>query len=49
VEHRPEELEALLESHDYQFAVVDLKLGTGSGLTCVQMLAERDPKRASSC
>jgi two-component system response regulator RegA len=46
VEHAasPEELEALLESHDFQFAVVDLKLGTGSGLTCVQMLAERDPE-----
>lgn len=40
----PDELEALLDARDYQFAVVDLKLGTGSGLTCVQMLAERDPE-----
>jgi len=45
VEHAasPDELEVLLDAHDFQFAVVDLKLGTGSGLTCVQMLAERDP------
>lgn len=40
----PDELEALLDARDFQFAVVDLKLGTGSGLTCVQMLAERDPE-----
>jgi len=46
VEHaaNPDELGVLLENHDFRYAVVDLKLGSGSGLTCVQMLAERDPE-----
>lgn len=39
----PEELAALLLEDSFAYAVVDLKLGTASGLTCVQMLAERDP------
>ena len=40
----PEELEALLQDSQFQFAVVDLKLGTSSGLTCVQMLHQNDPE-----
>ncbi|WP_408589776.1 response regulator transcription factor [Novosphingobium sp.] len=39
----PEALEALLAAQDFAYAVVDLKLGTASGLTCVHMLHERDP------
>ncbi|MFX7849588.1 response regulator, partial [Acinetobacter baumannii] len=39
-----EALEALLATHAFAYAVVDLKLGTASGLTCVQMLHERDPQ-----
>ena len=35
-------LNGLLETHTPQFAVVDLKLGTDSGLTCVKELHERD-------
>jgi two-component system response regulator RegA len=39
----PEGLATLLETQSFDFAVVDLKLGTASGLTCVQMLHEHDP------
>ncbi|PEQ13840.1 two-component system response regulator [Novosphingobium sp. PC22D] len=39
----PDELEALLEGGlRFDFAVVDLKLGTASGLSCVRMLHEAD-------
>jgi ActR/RegA family two-component response regulator len=30
-------------THSFDYAVVDLKLGTASGLTCVQMLSQNDP------
>ena len=39
----PEELTQLLESQSFGYAVVDLKLGTASGLTCVQALHAHDP------
>lgn len=39
----PEELAALLPRERFDFAVVDLKLGTASGLPCVQMLHAHDP------
>ena len=39
----PEDLEALLVTAHFEYAVVDLKLGTASGLTCVQVLHEHDP------
>ena len=39
----PEELAALIAQERFAFAVVDLKLGTASGLTCVQMLHDHDP------
>ena len=39
----PEELDRLLESERPDFAVVDLKLGTGSGLPCVRTLHELNP------
>jgi two-component system response regulator RegA len=39
----PDELIALLPLERFDFAVVDLKLGTASGLPCVQMLHDRDP------
>ncbi|WP_157216430.1 response regulator transcription factor [Flavisphingomonas formosensis] len=38
-----EELKALLETHDPGYAVVDLKLGSTSGLVCVQTLHAHDP------
>lgn len=38
----PEDLEALLAAARFDYAVVDLKLGTASGLGCVQMLHQRD-------
>lgn len=38
----PDELTVLLVQERFDFAVVDLKLGTASGLTCVQMLHEHD-------
>lgn len=38
----PDELTALLAEERFDFAVVDLKLGTASGLTCVQMLHDHD-------
>ena len=34
---------ALLDTHDPGYAVVDLKLGSASGLTCVQTLHAHDP------
>lgn len=40
----PDELAALIDAGEaFDFAVVDLKLGTASGLTCVQMLHRADP------
>ena len=39
----PGELAALLAGFHPRFAVVDLKLGTESGLVCVQHLAAADP------
>lgn len=39
----PDELEAMLGTATFDYAVVDLKLGTASGLTCVQMLSQHDP------
>jgi ActR/RegA family two-component response regulator len=39
----PDELDTLLDSNSFDYAVVDLKLGTASGLTCVQMLSQNDP------
>jgi two-component system response regulator RegA len=43
VAHGPGELDALLEEAEPGYAVVDLKLGTGSGLGCVQRLHAHDP------
>lgn len=40
----PSELEALLERLRFSYAVVDLKLGTSSGLKCVQQLHRTDPR-----
>ncbi len=39
----PDALAALLVDEGFDYAVVDLKLGTASGLTCVQMLHQADP------
>lgn len=39
----PEELDALLPDATPGYAVVDLKLGTASGLPCVQRLHAHDP------
>ncbi len=39
----PEELVALITSEIFDFAVVDLKLGTASGLGCVKLLHHHDP------
>lgn len=39
----PEDMTLLLEHNRPQYAVVDLKLGTSSGLTCVQSLHQHDP------
>lgn len=38
-----EELVELLKTHQPGYAVVDLKLGGASGLTCVQTLRAKDP------
>lgn len=38
----PQELERLLESERFGFAVVDLKLGTASGLGCVERLSREN-------
>ncbi|MGE4323041.1 MAG: response regulator transcription factor [Sphingobium sp.] len=40
-----DQLLTLLATHDPGYAVVDLKLGTGSGLTCVQTLHAHDPAK----
>jgi len=40
----PDELAAMIATTKFDYAVVDLKLGTASGLTCVQMLHEHDPE-----
>lgn len=39
----PAELDALLAAERFDFAVVDLKLGTHSGLPCVAAIAEAEP------
>ena len=44
VARSPEELDALLVEAAPGHAVVDLKLGTASGLTCVERLHAHDPK-----
>jgi len=38
----PKDVETLLRHQAFAYAVVDLKLGAASGLTCVQMLHEKD-------
>ncbi|MCY1672643.1 response regulator transcription factor [Novosphingobium sp. SL115] len=38
----PDALAALMAANEFEYAVVDLKLGTASGLTCVEMLHTRD-------
>jgi two-component system response regulator RegA len=40
----PEALAKLIESETFDYAVVDLKLGTASGLRCVQMLHALSPR-----
>lgn len=40
----PDELDVLLPGHSFEFAVVDLKLGTSSGLGCVSRLHEVNAK-----
>lgn len=40
---RPDELPALIAQQSFDFAVVDLKLGTASGLPCVKLLHRHDP------
>ena len=40
----PAELETLLATQTPNYAVVDLKLGQGSGLACIQALNEHDPE-----
>lgn len=39
----PDELTALITQESFDFAVVDLKLGTASGLVCVKHLHDHDP------
>ena len=41
--HSHDQMVELLETHHPDYAVVDLKLGTSSGLTCVQTLHAFDP------
>ena len=43
VARSPDELDALLADATPSYAVVDLKLGTASGLPCVQRLHAHDP------
>jgi two-component system response regulator RegA len=38
-----DELQSYLESETPEYAVVDLKLGPGSGLPCISVLHERNP------
>lgn len=40
----PKEVEDLLTRDSFSYAVVDLKLGAASGLSCVQMLNRKDPQ-----
>lgn len=40
----PKETEDLLKNDSFAYAVVDLKLGAASGLTCVQMLNRKDAR-----
>jgi two-component system response regulator RegA len=40
----PDALAVLVEDHVFDYAVVDLKLGTASGLKCVQMLHQLRPQ-----
>ncbi|NLR73170.1 response regulator transcription factor [Novosphingobium sp. ERN07] len=40
----PDQLVALLATHEFEYAVVDLKLGTASGLPCVEMINAHDPQ-----
>jgi two-component system response regulator RegA len=42
VAHSPEEMDAHLQAFRPGYAVVDLKLGSASGLACVQMLRAAD-------
>ncbi len=44
VAHGPDGLDAALDGFEPGYAVVDLKLGTASGLTCVQRLHAADPE-----
>ena len=41
--HSHDQMVELLKTHHPDYAVVDLKLGTASGLTCVQTLHAFDP------
>ena len=43
VAHSPDEMDALLATFHPGYAVVDLKLGSASGLACVQALRAADP------
>lgn len=43
VAHSPEEMDELLKTGHPGYAVVDLKLGSASGLACVQTLRALDP------
>ena len=43
VAHGPEEMDAHLQNFRPGYAVVDLKLGSASGLACVQTLRALDP------
>jgi two-component system response regulator RegA len=43
VAHAPQELDAVLGEAQPHYAVVDLKLGTASGLPCVSRLHAHDP------
>ncbi|UZK65894.1 response regulator transcription factor [Sphingomonas sp. M1-B02] len=43
VARSPEELDTLLDAEVPGYAVVDLKLGTASGLPCIQRLHAKDP------
>jgi len=43
VAESPEQLDALLQTEHPSYAVVDLKLGTSSGLNCVRTLHAFDP------
>ncbi|HEX8388762.1 MAG TPA: response regulator, partial [Sphingomonas sp.] len=44
VAHGPDGLDGALDGFEPGYAVVDLKLGTASGLTCVQRLHALDPE-----